>query len=243
MAGVERQAGALEERGRSRARRVDVLVQLDRPGVHAQADELVRRAAVDRSRRPRRTARHGPRRCTGVPVIPTVGEMSPQGSDAAGTGVADVRRPHHRARAGREGVDGVVLGGDEDPARPRRAARRRARRRGRERSRRATETSTDGDRRGGSVPGGIAVVDGPRRVAARTCVRGSRAPARSTPAIRSAAMDAARASRAVVASAGQGARGDCGVRPRPGGLCAAAWSRRPRRRAGRRRSRCRSRRW
>ena len=54
---------------------------------------------------------------TGVPVIPTVGMMLPQmpGTEALDEGGAHVTGPQHLARVGRQGVDGVVLGGGEDP--------------------------------------------------------------------------------------------------------------------------------
>ena len=48
---------------------------------------------------------------TGVPVIPTVGWMSPQGSDAAGTGVPRWFDHSTVPSFARQGVDRVVLGG------------------------------------------------------------------------------------------------------------------------------------
>ena len=50
---------------------------------------------------------------TGVPVIPTVGDMSPQGSDDAGTGLAScVDQTTLPVEA--NSVDRVVLGSDVD---------------------------------------------------------------------------------------------------------------------------------
>ena len=51
---------------------------------------------------------------TGVPVMPTVGVMSPQGSDAGGHRAAEMGRPDHRAGGGRQRVHRVVLRGHVD---------------------------------------------------------------------------------------------------------------------------------
>ena len=53
---------------------------------------------------------------TGVPVIPTVGLMSPQGSDDAGHRGGQVPGPDDRAGAGGQRVHRVVLGRHEHPA-------------------------------------------------------------------------------------------------------------------------------
>ena len=88
---------------------------------------------------------------TGVPVMPTVGEMSPQGGRCSAPGFprGSTRR---RARARRKCVDGVVLGGDEDPIARGPVARRRACRRALARSRPATDRSTPGQRRRDAGP-------------------------------------------------------------------------------------------
>src|SRR3954451_14974617 len=49
-----------------------------------------------------------------VPVMPS-GSMLPHGRSAFGHRRANVRGPQHRAGAGVESVDGVVLGRGEDP--------------------------------------------------------------------------------------------------------------------------------
>ena len=73
---------------------------------------------------------------TGVPVIPTVGEMSPQGSDPEGTGVPRwVDHSTEPVVAG-ERVRRCRSRWPRTPARPTRAVRRRAGRRGRATSRR-----------------------------------------------------------------------------------------------------------
>ena len=52
---------------------------------------------------------------TGVPVMPTVGEIFPQGSGVGrGDGCPQVCGPVHGAGGGRQSVDGVVLRGHED---------------------------------------------------------------------------------------------------------------------------------
>ena len=79
---------------------------------------------------------------TGVPVIPTVGEMSPQGRSDDGTGVPDVRGPFDGSRGGGQCVDGVVLRGRRRPEHPKRVVGRRADPGGSETSRRAQRVST-----------------------------------------------------------------------------------------------------
>ena len=120
---VERQARALQQRGGSRAGRVDVLGQLGLPGRRVEPDQLVRRAARGRPRRRRRRPPTRVSSITGVPVMPTVGEMSPQGSEPGGTGVPRWVDHSTAPVVAGEGVDGVVLGGHEDaPVRDERLA-------------------------------------------------------------------------------------------------------------------------
>ena len=85
--GVERESGALQQRGRGGAGRVHVLVSSTLPVVGVEPDQHVGRVpARNSSATTKSSDRAGS--ITGVPVMPTVGVMSPQGRSPLGTGTA-----------------------------------------------------------------------------------------------------------------------------------------------------------
>ena len=84
---VKRQASALEQRGGRRTWGVDDLGELDLAGHGVEPDQLVGRVLIDELVRNDEHLGAGAASTTGVPVIPTVGEMSPQGKADEGTGV------------------------------------------------------------------------------------------------------------------------------------------------------------